>query len=57
MIDAFRLREHEGPELGATALRAWLRDGGQPTRLLGLATQFRQHQGIRALRSALQILQ
>lgn len=56
IIDAFRLREHEGAELGHAALRAWRR-GGQPARLLGLATSFRGHKGMTALHHALEVLQ
>jgi hypothetical protein len=41
LVDAFRLRRLEGPELGNEALRRWLtRRGTQPARLLELATHF-----------------
>jgi hypothetical protein len=41
IIDAFRLRRLEGPELGNEALRRWLtRRGSQPARLLELAAHF-----------------
>ncbi len=41
IIDAFRLRRLEGPELGHEALRRWLtRRGSQPGQLIQLATQF-----------------
>ncbi|MDN5794324.1 MAG: hypothetical protein L0H79_01065 [Intrasporangium sp.] len=33
IIDAFRLREHDRGELAQQALSAWLRRGGQPSRL------------------------
>jgi hypothetical protein len=57
IIDAFRLREHEGPDLGHAALCTWLRRGGQPTRLLEFASRFGEHKGLTALRRALEILQ
>ncbi|MGB3184511.1 MAG: hypothetical protein WBG36_09880 [Ornithinimicrobium sp.] len=54
IIDAFRFRETEGPELGNEALRRWLRGGGQPSTLMRMATQFRK--GMPALRNALEVL-
>jgi predicted transcriptional regulator of viral defense system len=57
IIDAYRLREHEGHDLCHAALRAWLRRGGQPSRLLGLATRFGKPKGMTALRQALEVLQ
>ena len=55
IVDAFRLRRLEGPELGNEALRRWLsRTGAQPARLLALAASFPRTQ--RPLRSALEIL-
>lgn len=55
IIDAFRLRRLEGPELGNEALRRWLsRPGAQPARLLALASSFPRTQ--RPLRSALEVL-
>ena len=55
IIDAFRLREDEGPELGIEALRRWLlRTGGQPSTLIRMAGQFRK--GTPALRHALEVL-
>ena len=54
IIDAFRFRETEGPELGNEALRRWLRGGGQPSTLMRIATRFRK--GTPALRNALQVL-
>lgn len=38
IVDAFRLRGDVGYELGRDALREWLRRGGQPARLLEIAT-------------------
>jgi predicted transcriptional regulator of viral defense system len=40
IIDAFRLRHLEGPELGNEALRRWLRRGGQPSTLTRIARSF-----------------
>lgn len=55
IIDAFRLRRLEGPELGREALRRWLgRPGAQPSRLLRLASAFPRTEG--PLRTALEIL-
>lgn len=54
IIDAFRFREAEGPELGNEALRRWLRRGGQPSTLIRMAAPFRK--GIPALRNALEVL-
>lgn len=54
VIDAFRFREDEGPELGNEALRRWLRRGGQPSTLMRMATHFRK--GTPALRQALEVL-
>lgn len=54
IVDAFRLREDEGPELGQEALRRWLRRGGQPSTLMRTASHFRK--GAPALRQALEIL-
>ncbi len=55
IIDAFRLRRLEGPELGNEALRRWLsRPGAQPSKLLALAASFPRTQG--PLRSALEVL-
>lgn len=39
IVDAFRLRGHEGYELGRDALRAWLREGGKPADLMEVAIQ------------------
>lgn len=54
IIDAFRFREDEGPELGHEALRRWLRRGGQPSTLMRMAPHFRK--GAPALRHALEVL-
>lgn len=54
IVDAYRLREDEGPELGNDALRRWLRRGGQPSTLLRMSTHFRK--GAPALRHALEVL-
>ncbi|MEO7058863.1 MAG: hypothetical protein ABI083_04045 [Lapillicoccus sp.] len=54
IIDAFRMREDEGPELGIEALRRWLRTGAQPSTLIRMAGQFRK--GAPALRQALEVL-
>lgn len=54
IIDAFRLRENEGQELGHEALRRWLRTGGQPSALIQMSTRF--HKGTPALRHALEVL-
>ena len=54
IIDAFRFREDEGPELGNEALRRWLRQGGQPSTLMRMAAPFRK--GTPALRHALEVL-
>jgi predicted transcriptional regulator of viral defense system len=49
IIDAYRLREHEGVGLGQAALRAWLRRGGATQPLLGLAVYVGKHKGMSAL--------
>jgi predicted transcriptional regulator of viral defense system len=55
IIDAFRLRHSEGPEVAYEALRRWLRrPGAQPSRLLVMARSFPKAEP--ALRSALEIL-
>lgn len=40
IIDAFRLRHLEGPDLATEALKRWLRRGGQPSELLRIARHF-----------------
>jgi len=40
IIDAFRLRHLEGADLANEALKRWLRQGGQPSELLGLSRSF-----------------
>ncbi len=37
IVDAFRLRGDLGYEVGRDALREWLRRGGQPSQLIGVA--------------------
>ncbi|MQA83913.1 MAG: hypothetical protein GEV03_04580 [Streptosporangiales bacterium] len=55
IIDAFRLRHREGPELGRTALRRWLaRRDVQPSALLAMARDFPHAE--RALRETLEVL-
>ena len=55
IIDAFRLRHHEGSDLAIGALKRWLRlPGNQPTALLGLAAHFPGTQP--ALRTTLETL-
>jgi len=55
IIDAFRLRRLEGPELGHEALRRWLmRRGSQPGQLIRLASQFPRAET--PLRRALEVL-
>ncbi|MGP4112883.1 type IV toxin-antitoxin system AbiEi family antitoxin domain-containing protein [Streptomyces sp. 4N509B] len=55
IVDAFRLRHQEGPELAAAALRAWLRrSGNHPADLLAVARYFPR--AGKPLRHALEIL-
>ncbi len=55
IIDAFRLRHLEGPEVAVEALRRWLRRrGSQPATLLKMARAFPKAEP--ALRAALEIL-
>jgi predicted transcriptional regulator of viral defense system len=55
IIDAFRLRHREGPDLAHTALKRWLaRRGSQPSALLELTRSFPPAQ--RTLRDALELL-
>ncbi len=55
LIDAFRLRHQEGPELAHQALKAWLRRrDAQPATLLRMAKDFPKAEP--ALRLALEIL-
>lgn len=54
IIDAFRLRHIEGPELGNEALKAWLRRGGQAALLMEMSRSFPRTQG--ALRGTLEVL-
>ena len=55
IIDAFRLRHLEGPEVAHEALRGWLRRRGtQPATLLAMARSFPKAEP--ALRAALEIM-
>lgn len=54
IIDAFRLRHLEGPDLANEALKRWLRRGGQPSELLAMARSFPRT--LNALRETLEIL-
>lgn len=54
IIDAFRMRHIEGPDLANQALKRWLRTGGQPSALLALARSFPRTQT--GLRETLEIL-
>jgi predicted transcriptional regulator of viral defense system len=54
IIDAYRMRHLEGPDLAHEALKRWLRRGGQPSQLLTLARSFPRTQS--ALRETLEIL-
>lgn len=55
LVDTFRLRHREGPDLAYEALRRWLqRRGTQPAHLLAMAHAFPKAEP--ALRAALQVL-
>lgn len=54
IVDAYRMRGLEGPELGTEALRRWLRAGGQASVLLRTAQQFPA--ALPSLRAALEVL-
>jgi hypothetical protein len=54
VIDAFRMRHLEGAGLANESLKRWLRRGGQPSELLGLARSFPRT--LTALRETLEIL-
>ncbi|WP_374999903.1 hypothetical protein [Aeromicrobium sp. CTD01-1L150] len=54
IIDAFRMRHLEGADLANEALKGWLRRGGQPSELLGLARMFPRT--LTSLRETLEIL-
>jgi Transcriptional regulator, AbiEi antitoxin len=55
IVDAFRLRHNEGPELAHGALRRWLRRrGSSPAELMRMAQHFPK--ALPALRTALEIL-
>lgn len=54
IIDAFRMRHLEGGDLAIEALKRWLRRGGQPSELLGMARSFPR--ALMAIRGTLEIL-
>lgn len=54
IMDAFRMRHLEGADLVNEALKRWLRRGGQPSELLGMARSFPRMQTV--LRETLEIL-
>jgi predicted transcriptional regulator of viral defense system len=54
LIDAFRMRHIDGADIANEALKRWLRRGGQPSELLGMARSFPRTQT--ALRETLEIL-
>jgi predicted transcriptional regulator of viral defense system len=54
IIDAFRMRHLEGGDLAVEALKRWLRRGGQPSELLGIARSFPR--ALTAIRETLEIL-
>jgi predicted transcriptional regulator of viral defense system len=54
IVDSYRLRHQEGAEMANQALRRWLKNGGQPARLMRLSRNFPK--ATPALRNALEIL-
>lgn len=54
IVDAFRMRHLEGPDLANEALKRWLRQGGQPSTLLATAKVFPR--ALTPLRETLEIL-
>ena len=54
IIDAFRMRHLDGSDLANEALKRWLRRGGRPSALLGMARSFPRV--LTALRETLEIL-
>jgi predicted transcriptional regulator of viral defense system len=54
IIDAFRLRHLDGPDLANEALKRWLRGGGQPSELLRMAKSFPR--ALTPLRQTMEIL-
>lgn len=54
IVDAFRLRHREGPDLAIEALRRWLRARGQPSTLLRVGAAFPR--ALPQLQQALEIL-
>lgn len=54
ILDAFRMRHIDGADIANEALKRWLRRGGQPSELLGMARSFPRMRT--ALRETLEIL-
>jgi predicted transcriptional regulator of viral defense system len=54
IIDAFRMRHLDGSDLAIEALKRWLRRGGQPSELLGMARSFPRT--LTVLRETMEIL-
>lgn len=54
IIDAFRLRHLDGPDLANEAVKRWLRNGGQPSELLAMGRAFPRT--LTTLRETLEIL-
>ena len=54
IVDAYRLRHREGPDMANEALKRWLRAGGQPSALLKLAGTFPRV--LPVVRSTLEVL-
>lgn len=54
IIDSYRLRHLTGADMANESLRRWLRQGGQPSRLLGMARSFPR--ALTPIRHALEIL-
>jgi hypothetical protein len=54
IIDAYRLRHLTGADMANESLRRWLRRGGQPSHLLGMATSFPRART--PIRQALEVL-
>jgi hypothetical protein len=54
IIDAYRLRHRETPDMATEALKRWLKAGGQPSTLLTMAKSFPRT--LRILRTTLAVL-
>ncbi len=54
IVDSFRMRDRTGYEIGTEALRLWLRRGGSPAHLYGIAKQLPRATG--PVRTALEYL-